>query len=102
MLQHKPGGVSPLQAKQFWPASNHFLLQGLVFGQRVVLERISSSTPGVHDSAAAALSSQITENLVTKSSVLSLSQLVLEGKKKNLASASLRNASAVKLGNLMS
>lgn len=48
----------------------------------MVLERISSSTPGVHDSASAALSSQITENLVTKSSVLSLSQLVLEGKKK--------------------
>ena len=48
----------------------------------MVLERISSSTPGVHDSAAAALSSQITKNLVTKSSVLSVSQLVLEGKKK--------------------
>ena len=48
----------------------------------MVLERISSSTPGVHDSAAAALSSQITENLVTKSSVLPLSQLVLEEKKK--------------------
>ena len=48
------------------------------------------------------LPSQITKNLVTKSSVLSVSQLVLEGKKKNLASASLRNGSAVKLGNLMS
>ena len=68
----------------------------------MVLERISSSTPGVGDSAAAALLSEITGNLVTKSSVLSLSQLMLEGGKKNLASASLRNASAVKLGNLMS
>lgn len=29
--------MPPLQAKQFWPASNHFLLQSLVFGQRVVL-----------------------------------------------------------------
>lgn len=101
-------GASPLckQSSPDLPAqfsSIHFLLQGQVFGRRVVLERISSSTPGVGDSATAALSSEITGNLVTKSSVLSLSfSTDTGGGKKNLASASLRNASAVKLGNLMS
>lgn len=99
-------GASPL-CKQSSPdllaqfSSIHFPLQGWVFGRRVVLERISSSTPGVGDSATAALSSEITGNLVTKSSVLSL-LTGAGGGKKNLASASLRNASAVKLGNLMS
>lgn len=79
-------GHLPLQAKQFWPASNHFLLQGLVFWTEGGVERISSSTPGVHDSAAAA-SHLRSQRTWLPNSVLS-PQLVLEGKKSWLQPAS--------------
>lgn len=76
-------------------------------------KRISSNTPGVHNSALCSplMSDQITENLITTSPVsllslfLSLSFYFSGGKKKkkkNLASASLGNPSAVKERNLMS